>query len=407
MPPANTVGATDAWSRFKLDKHRDFCDVGGGIRKGHGQGLVDFAGRLCHPRSTTHTDKFMRPEQWQLFKAAAKRENPRGPIPVSLIVDCPWIPPYCGVGQWDYFFDVETWFRCNVQVQRDFPDVIWFPSWWSEVGMGAEPSALGPRLRFNRSRVPDVEPLPFPMERLAELTLPDPRTDGFMALCLYRYEKLKQRIADEGFIVPVVAARGPLTIASFFRGVTGLMEDIVDHPERTMQLLSLAADLGIGWLRAQAEVLGDGVEGILVLDDLAGFIGRKHYQQFAHPFLKRYCDAFPAHWVKVFHNDANVTACIDLIPDAGFDVLNWGLDLTMKQACERLGGRMTLMGNVPPLALGVRGTPEENYAAARQALADADGHPLILSLGGATTTGVTPENVRALARAAQDFNAQR
>jgi uroporphyrinogen decarboxylase len=49
-------------------------------------------------------------------------------------------------------------------------------------------------------------------------------------------------------------------------------------------------------------------------------------------------------------------------------VLNWGFDLTMKQACEKLGGRMTLMGNVPPLALGVRGTPEENYAAARQAL---------------------------------------
>ena len=79
----------------------------------------------------------MRPDQWQLFKAAAKRQNRGGPIPLALIVDCPWIPPYCGVGQWDYFFDVETWFQCNVKVQRDFPDVIWFPSWWSEVGMGA------------------------------------------------------------------------------------------------------------------------------------------------------------------------------------------------------------------------------------------------------------------------------
>jgi uroporphyrinogen decarboxylase len=273
--------------------------------------------------------------------------------------------------------------------------------------MGAEPSALGSRLRFNRNRVPDVEHLPFAMDRLDELTLPDPHTDGFMALCLYRYEKLKQRIAQEGFTVPVVAARGPLTIASFFRGVTGLMEDIVDQPERTMKLLDLTTNLGIGWLKAQAEVLGDCVEGILVLDDLAGFIGRKHYQQFAHPFLKRYCDAFPPHWVKVFHNDANVTACIDLIPDAGFDVLNWGLDLSMKQACEKLGGRMTLMGNVPPMALGVRGTPEQNFVTAMQAMEDANGHPLILSLGGATTTGVTPDNVRAIARAARDFNARR
>jgi histidinol phosphatase-like PHP family hydrolase len=27
------------------------------------------------------------------------------------------------VGQWDYFFDIETWFQCNVKVQRDFPDL--------------------------------------------------------------------------------------------------------------------------------------------------------------------------------------------------------------------------------------------------------------------------------------------
>jgi uroporphyrinogen-III decarboxylase len=349
----------------------------------------------------------MRPEQWQLFKAAAKRQNRNGPIPLALIVDCPWIPPYCGVGQWDYFFDLETWFQCNVTVQRDFPEVIWFPSWWSEVGMGAEPSAIGPRLRFNRNRVPDVEHLPFPIERLDELTPPDPRSDGFMALCLYRYEKLKKRIFGAGFTIPVVAARGPLTIASFFRGVTDLMMDIVDEPQRAKKLLGMATDLGIGWLKAQAEVIGDSVEGILVLDDLSGFIGRKHYQEFAHPFLKRYCDAFPADWVKVFHNDANVSACIDLIPDAGFDVLNWGLETSMTKACEKLGGRMTLMGNVPPLDLGARGTPDQNHAAAMKAMIEAGEHPLILSWGGATTTGISPDNVRALVRAARDFNEAR
>ena len=42
--------------------------------------------------------------------------------------------------------------------------------------------------------MPDVEHLPFPMDQLDKLTLPDPRTDGFMPLCLYRFEKLKKRI---------------------------------------------------------------------------------------------------------------------------------------------------------------------------------------------------------------------
>jgi uroporphyrinogen decarboxylase len=270
--------------------------------------------------------------------------------------------------------------------------------------MGAEPSALGARLRFNRGRVPDVEHLPFAMDQLARLTRPDPRTDGFMPLCLYRYQKLKRRIVEAGFCVPVVAARGPLTIASFLRGVNDLMTDIVDEPERTLRLLDVTTDLAIGWLNAQIEALEGGVEGILILDDLSGFIGRRHYEQFGHPFLKRICDAFPSDWVKVFHNDASVAACLEQIPDAGFDVLNWGLETSMAQACQRLGGRMTLMGNVPPLDLGVRGTPAQVHAAALQALREAGDHPLILSFGGVTTTGTPPDNIRAMIRAAAEFN---
>lgn len=349
----------------------------------------------------------MRPEQWQTFKAAAKRQRRGRPIPLSLIVDCPWIPAYAGIGYWDYFFDVEAWFQANLRVLRDFPEVIWFPAWWSEVGMGAEPSALGARLRFNRYRVPDVEPLPFAMDRLDRLDRPDPRTDGFMALCLYRYQRLKRRIVEAGFCVPVVAARGPLTIASFLRGVNDLMTDLVDEPERTLKLLEVTTELAIGWLRAQIEALEGGVEGILILDDLAGFISRRHYERFAHPFLKRICDAFPADWVKVLHNDASVAACLELLPDAGFDVLNWGIETSLPNACRRLAGRMTLMGNVPPLDVAVRGTPEQVRAAALTALREAGEHPLILSFAGVTTTGTPPENIRAMIRAVTEFNASR
>jgi uroporphyrinogen decarboxylase len=349
----------------------------------------------------------MRPEQWHQFKQAARRQNRGGPIPLSLIVDCPWIPGYAGISHWDYFFDPEAWLEANLKVQRDFPEVIWFPSWWSEVGMGAEPSALGTRMRLYPHRIPDVEHLPFPMDELERLTLPDPRTDGYMPLCLYRFAKLKDRIRQAGFTIPVVAARGPLTIASFFRGVTELMTDIVDAPERTLRLLELTTRLSIGWLQAQAEAIGEGVEGILVLDDLVGFIGRHHYEQFAHPFLAQIASAFPADWVKVFHNDASVMACLERLPDTGFQVLNWGVKPNLASACQRVQERMTLMGNVAPLDLGVRGTPQQVYDAAQEVLHAARDHPLILSWGGATTMGTPPENIRAMIQAVEAFNRTR
>jgi uroporphyrinogen decarboxylase len=90
---------------------------------------------------------------------------------------------------------------------------------------------------------------------------------------------------------------------------------------------------------------------------------------------------------------------LERLPDAGFDVLNWSHLTPMTEACARLGGRMTLMGNVAPLDIGVRGTPAEVEAAARTCLEHANGHPLILSVGGGVSPGMPAANIQALCRA--------
>ena len=97
--------------------------------------------------------------------------------------------------------------------------------------------------------------------------------------------------------------------------------------------------------------MGDTVEGIFILDDIVGFINEEHYKEFAHPYLKRICDAFPKDWVKLYHNDAEVDACLDHLPDAGFNVLNWGKQKDIREVKQRVGDRMCLMGNVNPLEI--------------------------------------------------------
>ncbi|MCX7885637.1 MAG: uroporphyrinogen decarboxylase family protein [Verrucomicrobiae bacterium] len=345
----------------------------------------------------------MTPEQWQTFRRAAKRETLR-PIPLALIVDSPWIPLHIGINHLDYYFDPEVWFRANLQIHQEFPNVIFLPSWWAEIGMAAEPSALGVRIRFWKNQTPSEERIPFRLDDLPQLTQPDPHTDGFMPLILHRYRHLKQRIADAGHIIPVVAARGPLCTAAFFRGVTELLTDIIEAPEQATKLLDITTQLTIDWLKAQAEIIGPTVEGILVLDDIVGFLGRNHYQEFAHPRLKRICAAFPQHWVKIYHNDANVAAFLDMLPDTGFDVLNWGKQLPVAEAARRIDGRMTLMGNVNPLEIGVRGTPEDVATATREVLHNAGSHPLILSLGGGVSPGMPTANIQAMLAVLEAFN---
>lgn len=344
----------------------------------------------------------MRPEQWQLFKAAAKRV-PGTPVPLSLIVDSPWMPGHLGISHKDYYFNSEVWFDAHRRVIEEFPEVICFPSWWAEIGMAAEPSALGVRIRFWDHQTPGEERVPFRLEDLGELAAPDPASDGFCPLILHRYATMKQRIFDAGYTMPVVAARGPLCTASFFRGVTQLMMDLIEEPERVHQLMEICTKLVIDWLKQQAAVIGPSVEGFLLLDDIVGFVGLEHYEEFAHPYLKRICDAFPPDWVKVYHNDASVAACLERLPDAGFDVLNWSHLTPMTEACARVQGRMTLMGNVPPLDVGVRGTTEEVMRSTRAVLEDAGGHPMILSVGGGVSPGMPAANIHAMSRALKDF----
>ena len=348
----------------------------------------------------------MRPEQWDIFKRAARGER-MSRIPMSLIIDSPWIPGYMGIKHLDFYLDPELWFQAHLKIHREFPDIIFFPSWWMEYGMAAEPSALGAKIKFWPENTPSECPALHTIEDLDKLPEYDVKTDAFMALTLHRIQSQRQRILDQGEILPVVTSRGPLCTAGFVRGTTDLMMDILEKPEWAHKLIDLSTRLIIDWLKAQAEAMGPTVEGIFILDDIVGFLSPSHYKEFAHPYLKRICDAFPTDWVKIYHNDANVNACLEHIPDCGFHVLNWGKQTDIADVKRRVGNRLCLMGNVNPLEIGVRGTPEQVHAATLAVLEKSAGENIILSLGGGVSPGMPRQNILAMQQALAEFNKRR
>ncbi len=324
-------------------------------------------------------------------------------MPLALIIDSPWIPGFFGISHLDYYLDPEMWFHANLRFAKEFPEVIPLPSWWVEYGMAIEPSAYGCRIHFWPDQPPGQSPLLTRIEDAERLTPANPQTDGLMPFALHLYRKQRRRILDAGYIVPVVAARGPLCLAAFMRGVSEFMMDTVENPAGVHKLLELTTRTVIDWLSAQAEAAGDTVEGILVLDDIVGFLSGPSYKEFAAPYLKRICDAFPPGWVKVYHNDANIRPFMGELAATGFDVLNWSHKIDAVQLREKTNGRICLMGNVPPLEVGVRGTPEMVRDSARAILAKTKGEGLILSVGGGASPGMPKENVMALVEAAREF----
>ncbi|PTX91568.1 uroporphyrinogen decarboxylase family protein [Opitutus sp. ER46] len=348
----------------------------------------------------------MTPSQWSTFKRAARGEKlPQ--IPMAMIIDSPWLPGYVGVSHAEFFLNPDTWFRAHHQVHQEFPDITFVPGWWPEYGMAAEPSALGAKIKFWENNTPSDLPLLFNIEDVDRLPPYEVEADAFMGLTLQRIRMQKQRIWDTGEILPIVTSRGPMCTAGFVRGTTEFMMDLVEKPEYAHKLLDLCTRLIIDWLKAQAAAVGRDVEAIFLLDDLVGFVGEEHYKEFCHPYLKRICDAFPADWVKIYHNDANIEECLEHLPDVGFNVLNWGKQTDIADVKARIGRRLCLMGNVNPLEVGVRGTPEQVRAATLDVLEKSGGENIILSVGGGTSPGMPRANIVAMQSALAEFNSRR
>jgi uroporphyrinogen decarboxylase len=68
---------------------------------------------------------------------------------------------------------------------------------------------------------------------------------------------------------------------------------------------------------------------------------------------------------------------------------------------------MCLMGNVNPLEIAVRGTPEEVKDETLEILEGSGGEGIILSVGGGTSPGMPRENILAMLEALQEFNEKR
>ena len=127
--------------------------------------------------------------------------------------------------------------------------------------------------------------------------------------------------------------------------------------------------------------------------------GIRHYDELIHSHLRRIFDEFDG-LIRVYHNDTPCPHLLESLGEANFDVLNFSHEMDIGEVKARVGHRVALMGNVPPLDVGVRGTPGDVKRWARECLdKGSPGGGMILSFGGGVSPGTPPENVDALLEA--------
>lgn len=340
----------------------------------------------------------MTDQQWHNLLAVIRGER-MDPLPIGFIIDSPWLPGWCGMAIADYLASENAWFEANRRVIEAFPECLFIPGFWSEFGMCTEPSAFGARCIFPRDAFPYAEKTITDTGQIGELKEPDPATDGLLPFMLNRLRWARPRIEALGHKIRFSVSRGPLNIASFLMGATEFLLALKTDPQAVHGLLSVITAFLGKWHGLQRETFPT-IDGILILDDIVGFIGEKDFLEFGFPYLKELYA--PDVSVKFFHNDAPCAASLGHYADIGIQVFNPGIQNTTAELRQLSGNRLTLFHGIPPRDVLAMGTPAAVAASVRNLLRETpDRSRLILSCSGGMPPGVSTENLHAFIEAAR------
>jgi uroporphyrinogen-III decarboxylase len=323
--------------------------------------------------------------------------------PVGFIVDSPWIPGWYGISNIDFYSSDELWLKSNLKVVESFPDVWFMPSFWSEYGMCTEPSAFGSRMVFLENSLPHAEKIISGIEASDSLPQPNVKTDGLLPFMISRLKNNQKAIIEADHQIRFAIARGPLNIASFLMGTTEFMMALAMDPDGSHKLLRKISEFICDWLAWQKDCFPS-IDGVLVLDDIMGFVGETEFDEFVLPYFKKIFESTGAK-ARFLHNDADGLITAKNLSKMGVNMFNFSFNHSLGEIRALAGPEIVLVGNIPPRDIFAYGTPEQVDAAVKKAAGEiSDYSRIIWSVGGGMPPDVQNVNISAFINAIKKYS---
>jgi len=304
----------------------------------------------------------------------------------------------CGSRYDRYNADAKEMARVQIEAVERF-DYDWA---WLQVDDCIEFEPLGIGVKGEGDILPATcDYLPTTAASLDALRERGYQVEGRMRVLLDAITAVKDRFGDTVCVTGRTAA--PFSSVTLAFGMSETMMLLYDGPEFIHEAARFFEDyqtrFGLDQIQAGADAIWFGDcngSGHLISPD--------NYRQFAMEPARRVSDAYKeAGGVVIYHASEELPAMVDIQAGLGFSVLSIGPGLDVEAARKTIGDRVCLSGNVDPLGILARGTPDDVRAEVQRIVNNVSRHGGHLMNSGEMVPRETPEeNVHAFVEAARN-----
>ncbi len=216
---------------------------------------------------------------------------------------------------------------------------------------------MGLDLEFAKGEGPVIHNPVRSVADVRKLGISDPIEDtGYVMETL---KILRRELVDK---VPLIGFAGaPFTLASYAveghgtRDYENCKALMWGEPAAWDMLMTKFSDTVIAYLCAQIDA---GAQVVQLFDSWVGYVAPRDYERFVLPYSKRVLAEVKAHGdkvvpggVPVIHFANGATSMMDLVQQAGGDIVGVDWRLDMRKVVETIDPRFGIQGNIDPVAL--------------------------------------------------------
>ncbi len=276
------------------------------------------------------------------------------------------------------------------------------------LGLRKMGAAMGSKIYFPKHGIDYIER--FALEDLSDLEnikIPDPYNNEILTPLLKHALKVKERFPDQTVSTGVA---GAFTVAASLRPLEKILRDTIKNKDKLKKLLEICIEGSLKWVEVFVKELGSCNVTLGDPVSCSNILSPKQFKELSLPYLKILVDEIknisghkpPLH---ICGNTKPIWAELSNLNIASFSVDNCEDIFETKKT---FGGKMAIVGNVPPVDIMKLGTINDVINSVRKCISKAGDSPngYIVATGCAVPFKTPRENIQAFIYTVRRYGAR-